>query len=463
MRSFLPWCALVAATLLSFSAGTRAELQPGTFLAVTQGSTSATWRIHVVDRSHRSIQTLAIGGITWSGRAPYRVFIEDDKHFLIGVMQGRPAIWRASWTGSSWHATQLAALNASPVPVLWDIERIGPWIYMSTSSSGNNAYDGIVWRLSAAAPTGFSRWAQLGSNGVQGLPHALVAVGRELHVFMWNSTTLTGGRHVSLDTGQAVPSIAPHGSLPQSSYRCGSALPVLPTDAVYDEHVRQIIICGRMADLVWRTPQGAHVRQRSLGGPLTCAPPQSRWLESMALDTDTGSLFCGSADRDLHEQLAHDANSVLSAMQFSTLPTGTYVRAMEYIATGSRYRRFSPGCPDGNAEIPCSYVTSPPSSPNPRFELCVRSSSSIAVLMLSTLRMPNPVPLGQVGAPGCSLGISPIWFIPTTTPASGGRGGLMLKLPLPSALPSPIGLHTQWLVPSMTNSLGLVFSDTRSM
>jgi hypothetical protein len=142
--------------------------QPGTFLAVTQGSTSATWRIHVVDRSHRSIQTLAIGGITWSGRAPYRVFIEDDKHFLIGVMQGRPAIWRASWTGSSWHATQLAALNASPVPVLWDIERIGPWIYMSTSSSGNNAYDGIVWRLSAAAPHGLlalgSAWFERSSG-----------------------------------------------------------------------------------------------------------------------------------------------------------------------------------------------------------------------------------------------------------------------------------------------------------
>lgn len=429
-----------------------AQLKPGTFLAVTNSAIVNDRAVFVVDRFANTSQRLTIQNINWTSVEPMRTFIENANNFLLTVHSGLSHVYRVTYSSGSWRASLLTSTGMPNF--LWDIVRVGNTIYMTRSLGGNTATDGEIWSLPAMG--GAPRvYVPIGPT-IIGMPMAMVAVGTDLHVFMWDGPNARRGAHVTVNTALPSPVVVQRGFLPYSiPYTCRK-LTLLPREAVYDTATGLLVIVGRAAEVLWRTTGGVDVRHDTVVPTLPCVPPFTNWGNALALNTDTGAILVGDADRSFEEKVC--TQGVWKAnVQVLPVAAGTRIQGLEYFPSGSLYREVAraTGCKQSNGMVPCNYINSLPTGGNTRFAITVETSSRMGFLVIGARQ--TAINLTPVGAPGCWLGASLDLGFPGTATAT----GLQFTIPIPANLPPGTKAYAQWLLADQVNALGLVTSDTR--
>jgi hypothetical protein len=431
-----------------FAAPAATQLNPGTFLATVEG-TSTVRGVFVVDRFGNTTTRLSIAGINWSSVGPTRVVVEDPKNFLLLGASGGQVVFRVTWSGTAWNAKLLGATKY--VSGVWprDLTRIGKWIYFTRSSggSGSSVTNAEIFRLPATGGTPAS-YFHLSKAGIKGMPNVLCAVGTDVHVFMWNGPTTTGPDHVSVSTA-GTPVMTKRGYLPFSKAFTCRKLGVLPREAEYDVRTGMIIIGTRTADVLYRLPNGTQVRHDVI--VRGCLTNRSNWGESLGLNSDTGALLLGDMLGGIEERKCLDGTWKHNVQ---TIPTRTRVSSLSYVMSGSLYRRTGAGCAQSNGQIACNYVAGLPTRGNTRFALTVDTPSRLGFLVIGATQ-PN-IKLGLL-APGCIIGPDLGFLGAAQTTAT----GLRVAFTIPRTVPSGAFAYVQWAVRDNKNPLGYVFSDTR--
>jgi hypothetical protein len=338
--------------------------------------------------------------------------------------------------------------------VLWDLTRIGNSIYAVTSSGGSTASDGVLWQLPAVGGTPV-QLVNLGPN-IAGMPSAMVAVGTVLHIFMWDAPRR--GAHVTVDTATTTPTPQVLGQpLPNSlPYAPCQALALLPRQACLDPVTGLLVIVGRTGDVLYRTTGGVDVIRDSFRSPYPCAAPRADWGNALAINTDTGAILVGDADRGLEERVCR-TGPWRNDVQFLPVAAGTPINGLTYFASGVLYQELptSTGCRQGNGQFPIHYVNSLPAAGNTGFAITVQTPSKLGWLVLGVNQ--TRIDLTPFGAPGCFFGASLNVGVPGVSTST----GLQVPVPLPVPLPRGIQLYTQWLLADPVIPFGLVTSDTR--
>jgi hypothetical protein len=446
MNAFLP---LLTAAL--FAAPSLAQLKPGTFLATVEGANGVRG-IFTVDRFKNAAARLSIVGINWAGVSAARTFVEDTKNFLMLVASGKTHVFRVTWSTGAWRAKLLTTSGTGPVSG-WDFTRIGKWIYFSRSMGGNGSLtkDAEIYRLPATGGAA-TRYFHLSKAGVRGMPMAMVAVGTDLHVFMWFGPTTLNAAHVSISTVGA-PKMTRRGRLPFSKAFTGK-IGVLSREASYDARTGLIVIGFRTSDVLWRTPSGVTVRH----DPVNVGPLKSKtdWGESLAVNTDTGAVLFGDYNGGFEEKVCLNGPWHKNVQSLPGLPGNTRIAGLEYVPSGSLYRETGSGCKQTNRRIPCNYLSNLP-IPGNTLSFTVETSSQSGWFVIGTTQ-PN-FPLAQLGAPGCFLGPSLDFVVPVSTrTATGLRFG---PLTIPASTPKGAQAYVQFVLRNPANPLGVVTSDTR--
>lgn len=433
-----------------------AQLKPGTHLVCAAGS-SSNRGIFVVDRHANTQSAMTIKGISWSFAAPVRTFVEDAKNFLMLVRQGSGQVYRVSWSGTAWNAKKLNTTGIATGEVPWAMTRIGAWIYVTASTGGSSSTRGRIFRIAAqgGAPAVYLPIGSTYRGSFAGMPTAVAAVGSVLHIFLWDTTSRTAPKHLWVDTAAKTPKLAGFPKWPLGKARTCKTLPVLPTQAHYDPHTKLLVIGARLGDLLWRTVSGVTVRH-VIVVKMGCNPPRNTWGQSMGFDSDTGRILYGTAARQMDEALCPEGSWQRNVTQIG-VSSLTPINGIEYVPSGSLYRQGTPGCAQSNGKRPCNHATGLPMPGNRRFGIGVQTTSRAGFLILGakTLR----VGLGGIGAPGCTLGVSPVLVLPATATST----GLHIGLPLPSSLRKGAPIYTQWVLADRVNKLGLIVSDVRRM
>ena len=308
-----------------------------------------------------------------------------------------------------------------------------------------------IWRLPAAGGAPATLYYHLSRAGVAGMPTTMVAVGTDLHVFMWYASTATAGEHVSVSTATAAPTLTRRGRLPFTTANTCSRIPVLPVEGSYDPRSGLIVLGGRSADVVWRMPTGVTVRH-DVATPGGCPATRSNLSYALSVNTDTGAVLLGDGAGTLEEKICLDGtwrNNV------QTVLANAFVMSLDYFASGSLYRRTGGGCRQTNGQIPCNYVRSLPTRGNTNFALTVQTTSGSGLFAIGATQV--NLSLGAL-APGCVIGPA-LHFIGVGTPTATGLRSATFTIP--PGLPPGAFAYVQWAVPDPINPLGWVFSDTR--
>ena len=324
------------ALLVAFASPGRTQLEPGTYLASTSGGRE-TNGIHVVDTLQRTVRTLRIRNLDYRNVSVKKIWVEDRRSFLVAVNNGSGGhVVRCSWTPAGWEA---AWLDTSSMPrFALDVVRLGRWIYVAVASGGNTATDSAIWRLPAdgGKPHPFVRLgADMGDFTARGIGSNLVAVGTTLHVLMFDARGPQGAEHWAISTNSLPPRVWRVGFFPKTRGFC-KGRNLLVVQAKYDPVQDLIVIAGRFGDLLWRRPDGRDVLHRSVEASTRgCAEfPRARWINAMAVNTDTGSVVLGDWNRSVRELHCRFGARLRTSMRLP-LPAGTPFNGLTYVPLGA--------------------------------------------------------------------------------------------------------------------------------
>ena len=451
------FAACTACTLLT------AQLPSGRYLAGTQGwdkngkPLAALNTVQLIDPFSGKAEIMKIANLP-QAEIPATFLIESPVSFLVGTKTATaPAagrIYRVRHIGGAWVASAFTgklAINCSAMVT------DGPYAYVIGSAVfAPTARDAQILRIARAdgAVTTVAKFgAQFRAGGANGVGTSLALIGTTLHAFTFDSRApAQPNEHWAISTdGKSVKKI---GSLPASKRDANRGFAT--SSALKDPRSGNLILVGRWGELLWRTPAGKNVSHEIWPGKLTFN--FTKMWRSATVNTDTLALAFGDHDIAVDERRCNGAspkdpfiNNVVKGIQ----PTAGImtIASLAYIPRFARYIPIADGCRGSDQAVPCSYVSSLPSSGNQNFAFTLSTSSKVVALMLGAKAK---IDLAPFGAPGCVANVMPSVVLPVLTTTSKVR----VPMPLPKGL--RLDTHTQWFaLDTKANRMGVVVSDAR--